>query len=608
MTKMGKTPSLIVFWVSCAICISASLVGCNTISDESVVFAYGSDKINSPFSTIRETCVSVNGGHQIQTFVTRASGMGVIVDGGTKMNFDDFSVRYKPCISNDGFYAWIVQTPGKGYDVVWQGNSVGHSSGAVMDHLKSSCTKAVFVESGANKSVMHLYMLDMNTGKVQRLSSYEREFIEDIAPSDDDTFGLITCKYSGNGEKSYNLYLIDGNTAEVILLQDDITDLIRFPHINHSENLTVDFIQMSDNVRYLFNALTIFGESNDAFALGNNFRGRITWEVSYRIRGLVELYKKTGDQKIYERINEVVDGVLGARNQYVGITADNYNPGFLWSAKSYTIDQSAACILVDDAEILSSLLFACEANVVNKRSEVVSSAVRAYDYYARWYKNGHYYSPYGWPVQYDGIVVPWNYQNSMGEVALSLYKETGDEKYLRHCNELISAFMADWYEESDRIFWHYWPHEFYDGWLDDGRSIHSPSVSSSTDALYEDISHAGISVRFLCRYFEFIPDGIVKKKHIQKIEENMNYFLFKDGFHRYMSGVSMPRDWCYGISPYWSYLKNECFENYVRQGYLKIFPSWDLSGSLFANAKFYEAQTLEPIKVSRKRILGGGDS
>ena len=334
----------------------------------------------------------------------------------------------------------------------------------------------------------------------------------------------------------------------------------------------------------------------------------MSWDESQRLRGLCELYKKTSNEKIKETIKDVVNGILKARNQFTGINADEWNPDYLWSSKCYTINDNPACLLIESGEILSSLLYACNEGIINNK-EIISTAEKSFDYYDHWYKNGHYYLPYGIPANFDGIVVPWNYQNSFAEVCLGLYLETREQKYLDRCNALLAAFKNEWVEESDRIYWHYWPVEYYNGWNDDGRSKNTPSSNPITDNLFEDVSHAGISVRLISRYVEHIPNGVVDKSHLDKIESNMRCFCFKDGFGRFISGdlSYSPMAWHYWVSPYFTYLHNIEFEKYVRQGYLKCFPQWDSQESLFANAKKYKIELSDgTLVINRKQLNDEG--
>lgn len=151
--------------------------------------------------------------------------------------------------------------------------------------------------------------------------------------------------------------------------------------------------------------------------------------MSYRLYGLCELYKKTNDFKIRDRIEKVVAGLMNSRNIFTGININDWSCGNLWSSKCYSIDNSIVDLICDDCEILSALLIVCNEDII-KDPEIVKTAIKAYEFYDQWYKDGHYYIAKGCPMQFDGLVVPWNWQNSMAEVCLGLFLETGEIQYL----------------------------------------------------------------------------------------------------------------------------------------------------------------------------------
>ena len=554
----------------------------------------------------RELSVSPDGKHSISVFVARL-GMGISIDGVEHL-YDDCTVRFCPAIDDEGNFIWIQETKGKGYDVMWMDKSVRHSS-ACIDHLTVSGTKAVTVESfnsntGSNSTA--IYVIDMSSGECENILKLSNEYIEETCRYGNGMFGALTSRFDNDGNKQYFLYRIDGNALVAECIAENLTSLASFPidaTVPAPDRMTVDCIKISDNDRYLYNALKLYKGGNDAFAYGNDFRGRMAWDESYRLRGLCELYKKTKDDRFKKRANEVAAAMLEGRNGQVGITEDEWNPDYLWSSKVYSIGNVAICTLVENSEILSALLYACNEGVISNKKGVVEAAKKAYEYYDKWYWGGHYYLPKGMPSTGDGIMVPWNHQNSFAEVALGLYVETGEQQYLKRCEELVTVFKNDWKEESDRIYWHYWPTEIYSGWTDDGRSVNWSSNPASEDNLYEDASNAGISVRLLSRYVEMMPNGVVGKNMLRKIESNMKYFCFKDGFSRFISGdvAYSPKAWHYWVSPNFTYLQNTEFEKYVRQGYLRCFPLWDSQGAFFANAKLYQGSTV-CVKVERRTL------
>lgn len=578
------------------------LFSCDNPSDGSIEKAYnGNNKY-----TIRESTYSLNGKHQISTFVTNDCGVGVIIDGDFKY-YNDVTMRYRPVISDDGHYAWAQQLKGRGYEIIWEGHSIIQKDGC-LDFLTAGRTKAVCVESDTGHNLTRIFLIDMTNGNSEILAWLKTpEYIEDICQFGNDNFGVITCIFDNSGNKLYNVYVLNGIKGDFVKISENLAYYAFFPKGVSKDCLVVDLIQMSDNDRYLFNALNILnwgGYNCDAFAYGNDFRGRLSWDESERLRGLSELYIKTNKSFIKETIENVVDGLLNARNKYTGISTNPWNPDYLWSSKVYSINFEPACIMAENCEILSGLLYTITEGII-KNDEVVSVAEKAYDYYDQWYKDGHYYLPYGFPTTVDGIVVPWNYQNAMAEVCLDLYVITRDQKYLDRCDELISAFKSEWVLSGDKLLWHYYPQIVYNGWEDDGRSKNTPTSTPQTDNLYEDVGHAGISVRLFKRYIENIPNRVVSNTDIQKIEANMANYCFKDGFARFISGDIdySPKAWHYWISPCYAYYSNQEYAKYVKQGYLKCFPQWDSQQSLFANAKLYHSnENSSSIHIDRMEL------
>ena len=545
--------------------------------------------------TIREIAYSLNRNHQISTFVTRVSGMGISIDSDS-FYYDDTALRYSPAIFNSGDHLYVRNNK-EGYDLIFNGTSVFHS-GACIDYVRAGDFKAICSESDVGQSITRIYMFDSSSREVECLLRLENEYIEDACRCNGDVFGVITTHYNQSGDKLYSCYCIDGNSGTVEKVIDGKASTLAFP-IQYIDNNALSFpvidaYEISDNDRYLYNALRIMKGGNEADSQGNDFRGRISWSESARLRGLIELYRKTNDKELGDRIRSVIDGIIEAQNRCIfsELVINEWNPEFLWSSKAYSKENVPICILVDESEILSALLFACNEGVVNdnQHEEIIKIAVQTFEYYEQWYKDGHYYLPYGFPMDYDGIAVPWNYQNSFAEVCLGLFVETGDEKYLNRCDELIEAFQSEWIREGNRIYWHYWPQSFYGGWDDSAICMNTPTKDAEEDVLFEDVSHAGISIRLLCRYYEVVPQGIVGYDDIRKIENNMKSFCFDDGFSRFISGDDnyAPRAWHYWISPYFSYLENENFEEYVCQGYLHSFPEWDSQESLFAYSRLFD--------------------
>lgn len=211
--------------------------------------------------TICEKSYSRNGQHEIFTLVTPNSGMGVDVDG-IKHLYDFVGVIYSPVISDDGNYAWLQENKGKGYDVIWNNKSILHS-GVCLDFLTVGKSAAVCVQSDNGQNITRLFSIDLSNGECKCISVLRNEYIEDVFNYADNMFAIETSFFDDMGHKLYNVYSIEilGN-ANNIDIQKIIDDknflLINKAVSNDKHRLVLDEITMSDNDRYLFNALAAF--------------------------------------------------------------------------------------------------------------------------------------------------------------------------------------------------------------------------------------------------------------------------------------------------------------------------------------------------------------
>lgn len=542
-----------------------------------------------------EADISDNKQHHIETIPTREYGTEVFVNG-KRESYDVMALEYNPVINDNGNYAYISELSGEGYRVVVDGDIV-FDTGALLHYLKISDTQAIFFMLDKAENVTRLYSVDIAEKQWSHVSSYKEEYIEEARAYSLDRFAFITSRMSVHGEKSYSLYSYDTSKDELPekLIEDSRQKLFFTTEENikasvfmnraDEKAIIVDKIELTENAAYLFNAYRlVYGEQrNSPFSKANDFRGRISWNESYRIRGLAELYKKTEDKDLYEKIVDTARNVLAARNHAIDVEENEYLPGFLWCEKAYSIDQKPISCIVNNCEILSALLFTLTEGVIKEDctlyNDILRTAVKAYEYYETDYKEGHYSLPPGYPMAYDGMEVPWNWQNSMAEVLLDLYLLTGNDKYLIRCEELLSEFKNEWTLDGERIYWRYWPSSYY-----------RECGISEQDALYEDTSHASISVRLLCRYYSYISDGIVLEDDLKKIQNSMKYFCFQDGFSGFINGDTeyQPKAWIYPAGTWWSYLNNDEYENFIRQGSINSYPEWDNIGRLFTNAKYFD--------------------
>lgn len=169
-------------------------------------------------------------------------------------------------------------------------------------------------------------------------------------------------------------------------------------------------------------------------------------------------------------------------------------------------------LLVTDAKILYPLLLLCRYGIIedsNLKEEIVKAAKSSYTYYDQYYRNGHYYFQKGTCFWADGVNLPWNQQNAFGLCLIELYRITGENAYKERVVELAKALKTEMIADGERLVWFYWPNSFYSGWTaDDNISVNTPVYKPTKPIFYEDVSHAGINVKFINEFFKIFP-GIV---------------------------------------------------------------------------------------------------
>lgn len=233
---------------------------------------------------------------------------------------------------------------------------------------------------------------------------------------------------------------------------------------------------------------------NNPFSVGNDFLGRISWHVSYRLLGMQELFLKTKDPDIKKKIVVTIRNLLETQGEKT-----------LFRSKKYSIDQETGLELaVDNAAIYRSMLSGWAHLPGSLQLKLKLKAIEVYDLYEKdWY--GHYRFQSCINFWADGIPMPFNQQNMMGLLAIKLYEITGDIKYKTRVAELYENFLNELYTLNNVIVWNYWPETYYQGWASwEYSSCQLPSQDAAPPLFAEDNSHAIINFDFIVKASELL--------------------------------------------------------------------------------------------------------
>lgn len=412
-----------------------------------------------------------------------------------------------------------------------------------------------------------------------------------------------------DGDYSVICMDISDGSSKILYKSDDIL----YISSSSKTDCIVEEISGNENGVYMFLAYNeIYGSQYlNPFSGTNNFYGRLSWYQSNRLLGLIRLFQITNDKNIKIQIHQVIDDLLSCDNKSLGIE-DSDNPAFLWSTKIYGVDTTKPdALLVNQACIIEALLTAVQKDMtdLSESEQIIKKAEEMYKYFERDYniEEKAYHFRYGGNFYLDGVILPFNQQNIWGIALCHLYEITGDERYKFRVKELASSFKKEFiYTKDGRLFWHYWPQVFYDGWDEDDRiSFHTPKRDKSIDFLYEDISHAGINVAFIYEYIQLFGYDIFEKNDISLLSNTLDGIFTEDGqMSQFISGdiKFQPPSRFYYISPYWAYIKSKVFRQYGKH-YLNFFEEYD-QALLLLYANCMTVQEDPYINVTRMVLDG----
>ena len=311
------------------------------------------------------------------------------------------------------------------------------------------------------------------------------------------------------------------------------------------------------NAKYLFNAYYWLDryQSGEPWSGSPDSAGRVSWNESYRLLGLIELWEKTGDESLWATISSSVKKLISTRKAAFQNGGEEQD-GFLFVTKKYSLDhQTELRLLVNNAMVYWPMLRAVNTDCLEEeiRQPLLSMAEAAFQYYEKDWDSvsGCYRYRKGEPTSFDGSVMPFNQQNAFGLCLIELWKATGKNIYWNRCTALAQTFEKELkVTEDGRIIWHYWPQLFYDGWTKgDGISKNTPSRDPMVNPPYEDTSHASITALFILEYFRAFGD-VFSLTQVQGLRRTLDSICTDGGF----SAIVEPVDTAgHFLSPLWSF-------------------------------------------------------
>jgi hypothetical protein len=478
----------------------------------------------------------------------------------TNNNFIEFS----PVVNNEGDYAYALSYYNASASCVFlNGNLIEKTNKNIAcDNLALNDKYLAYSVYNAHDNT---HTIIVKAVKSENEFTFRTEFIpQKIKFLNSDQ---IICQGFNKVNLSNDLFLIDLYNNKIISLHDSEKDELLF-QVDYGKRYRVIIPQKN---KPLFNALYSIMEYQpfNSFVKTNDFMGRLAWNSSYRLESMININQKLKNKIFLDEIIENIESLLAVNNNSLGIS-NEFNPPFLWSSKKYSLDRSTPIsLLVNNSRIMYPILLAFRYNLYSD-SKVVDVGKKMYKYFENYYNQSDslYHFQRGMKFWADGVVLPYNQQNAFGLCLIELYLITGNEKYRQRASELYYKFLTEINNKNDLISWSYWPSNFYKGWTyGDNISTNTPARKESTDKLKEDISHAGINVKFLVEYEKYIfPNDLVG----QKCNRIVSYCRVGETYSRFISGDVAYSKPSIKYSPKygWVDLKN----NDLNQYYMNIYP------------------------------------
>ncbi|QOP41431.1 hypothetical protein [Sulfurimonas marina] len=468
---------------------------------------------------------------------------------------NDF-IEFSPVVNKNGDFAYLLSELFVSKSKVFFNNIELNLDEKLYKNLLLSETDFIFNDDENN---IYFYDIDLNLIKIIKFDHHIEKFLKI-------TNKLLIQYYSENTESmDIGVYNLDKNSFNILYESTDDELLVK-----NSNKIMIHKISSNQkNIKLFFNALYIYYNDKLAnpFSLSNNFLGRVGWNQSEKLEELIDMYQTIKDERIRKQIDLIVENLLNITNLKLGYV-DVYNNNYSYTTKKYSLDnKTKISFLVHDSKIYYALLrYANEFEDVkpNVKAEIINNVESIYKFYEKYYDNEekHYKFQYGMPYKYDGVLVPYNMQNSFALMLIELYIASGNEVYKNRLLELASKFKSEWVYIDNKILWHYMPLKYYDGWNEDeNQSVHLPSKNISVDTRFEDTAHAGLNVKFIVKFHQKFTNEIFDESDIDKINNTLNDTININGFAKYINVLDSANYFSYknfnSMKIGWTLLNNE---------------------------------------------------
>ena len=459
----------------------------------------------------------------------------------TRLTDNDF-LEPLATVNDDGLYAYVVADHTTDESRLYLGNALIGTSGPdrPITRLEISGSYLAIGRQDSNTDSSSVEFRNLTTNESETVTVPDG-LLENLFFVDDSKLAI---QIFDTTLRSLLVYFYDTTTKELRPLGAMPSGDQHIRRGSGPSELLIDIVSGDDNARMLFNALHTWKTHHvaNAYAYSNNFLGRLTWNSAYVLEGIIGLFRVTGHPLFALQVRNSVAAQLRVRNDST-LPGESTVPDFLWATRKYSLDRATPLTLfVDDARVLHPMLVATNEGLLAEpvAEEVVRVAERFLDHVEPQYLDVErlYRIKYGINFHLDGVWGPYNWQSTVGLVLVEMFKITRQEHLRERADHLARKFRSEWIENPDgSIVWSYWPSEFWSGWTtSDGISLNTPSRDARTDSYFEDLSHAGLNLKFVIEHQAQFGPTVFTDSDLAGIQTTVPNFTFGSSFSRFMSG------------------------------------------------------------------------
>ena len=432
-------------------------------------------------------------------------------------------------VDNEGNWAAVVS---RSYSVIYNGETVTEDG----PKYRSLC----FVDGGlffaaldASARTSSLYLYDTGRGEVSVIASDLPLATGECAAYGENAVLFETYNYETETSAVWEARLEDGAWRLGPVTDGDGNSFLRIV----PEGVRVEQVTGDDNAMYLFNAYYWLEryQNGEPWSGATDSFGRLSWNETYRLRGMLKLLEKTGDETLKADIAGAVRRMISTREAAYGESGRDTDR-FLYPSIHYSVDkESKLTLMVNNGMIYWAMLLAANAGCLPEEDcrAVISMAEAAFEYYEEDWdtENGFYRYRKGTPTKTDGINQPFGQQNLFGLCLIELWKATGEAKYRERCFALAESFAREIdIAENGQAIWHYELQRYYDGWSEaDGLSVNTPAKAPVADPPYEDASHGGMNAMFIFSFAETFADAVFQQELLQGVRQTAEGICTAEG-------------------------------------------------------------------------------